>query len=363
MFSFGKKYFLGIDIGTSSIKIIELELGGAKPVLSNYGWVNSENFAKEGGSSALWKKYITKILKEGKFKGKNAYVSVPSSGSLVTLIDFPEMEKDDMDQAIRFEAHKYVPVPLEEVVLSWDVVGFVGDEKEKKPNPENVSGSGPKEIIPGRKAQVLLVAAPKNKVAKYEEITKESGLNLKSMEIEGFSMVRSLIGNDQGNFLIVDIGARACNIILTEKGVIKVNRNIYSGGADITRVIAKSIDVEESKAESLKTKGDNFLSGELAMTFPSMEVILGEIKRMVEAYYKNNEKRKIDGLIISGGTANLKGIAEYFQSSLGVKVIIGNPLSRIEYPKSLELKLNEIKTRFSVAIGLALKGVEESLKK
>jgi len=326
-----------------------------------------EELVKEKDSLALWKKYISKIIQEGKFKAREAYVSIPSSGSLITLIEFPRMEREDLDQAIRFEAHKYVPVPLEEVVLSWDVIGSIGTEKateisKQEPNKGAVNSSQQKESALLGKVQVLLVAAPKVKVAKYEELIKEVDLDLRSMEIEGFSMTRSLIGNDQGNFIIVDIGARVCNIILAEKGTIKVNRNISSGGLDITRTIAKNMNIEEPRADSLKIKGENLVAGESKMTFPSLEVIVNEIKRIIEAYYRTNGKNKIDGLIISGGTANLKGIVEHFQSSLGIKTIIGNPLGRIEYPKILDPKLNELKANFSVAIGLALKGVEESLK-
>ena len=365
MFGFGKKYFLGIDIGTSSIKIVELELDGNRPVLSNYGWVYLEELVKENDSLALWKKYVSKIIRDGKIKAKDAYVSISSSGSLITLIEFPEMEKADMDQAIRFEAHKYVPVPLEEVVLSWDVVGVANsDSNNFRKEPEKNIGANPQQqvSVPTKKVQVLLVAAPKNKVEKYEKMAQDVGLNLKSIEIEGFSMARSLIGNDQGNFIIVDIGARVCNIILAEKGIIKVNRNIYSGGVDITRAIAKNLNVEESRADNLKIKGTNFFAKESGVTLPSVEIIISEIKRIIEAYYRNNGKNKIDSLILSGGTADLTGIADYFQNSLGIKTIAGNPFGRVDYLKALEPKLNELKARFSVAIGLALKGAEESLK-
>lgn len=370
MFGFGKKYFLGIDIGTSSIKIVELELKGGKPVLSNYGWVYLKEAIKENDSLALWKAYISKIIQEGRFKGKDAYVSISSSGSLITLIEFPSIERKDMDQAIRFEAHKYVPVPLEEVVLSWDIVDIANSKnevvddvtkKEARQNKNTVSDE--KENSISKKIQVLLVAAPKNKVLKYERMAEETNINLKSIEVEGFSMARSLVGNDRGNFIIVDIGAKICNILLIEKGVIKVSRNIYSGGESISRTISKNLNIEESRADSLKIKGNNFLVGEMSMTFPSLEVVTNEIKRVLEAYYKNTEKNKIDSLILSGGTARFQGITEYFQNSLGLKTIIGNSFGRVEYPKALEPKLSDLGTRFSVAVGLALKGVEESLKK
>jgi len=370
MFGFGKKYFLGIDIGTSSIKIVELESDGNKPILSNYGWVYLNESIKNNDSLVLWERYISKILQEGKFKAKDTYVSISSSGSLITLLELPEMEKEDLDQAIKFEAHKYVPVPLEEVVLSWDIVGEVNSEKSKIDNvPKEElekdidANSQQKTSVSSKKIQVLLVAAPRDKVEKYEKLAQEVGLKLKSIEVEGFSIARSLIGNDQGNFIIVDIGAKVCNIILAEKGVIKVNRNIYSGGIDITRAIARSLNIEESRAENLKIKGENFFAKESGVTFPSMEVIVSEIKRVIEAYYKSIGKSKIDNVILSGGTADLKGLVDYFQNSLGIRTMVGNPFSRIEYLRALDPKINEFKACFSVAIGLALKGVKENLKK
>jgi type IV pilus assembly protein PilM len=364
MFGFGKNTFLGIDIGTSSIKIVELKVDGNKPVLSNYGWVYLEDLVKEKEAVELWAKYISRIVKEGKFKGRDAYVSVSSAGSLITLIEFPDMGKEELDQAIRFEAHKYVPVPLEEVVLSWDVVGVVNAEPKQRDLSKNeclVKKDQP--VFAQKKIQVLLVAAPKNKIEKYEKLINESGLELKSIEIENFSMVRSLIGNDPGSFVVLDIGARVCNVILVEKGVIKVNRNIYSGGLDITRVIGKGMNIEEKRAERLKTSGENFLSGEAKMLFPSLENVVGEVKRVLDVYYRNNGNKKVDSLILSGGTAGLKGITEYFQNALNIKTIIGNPLGRIAYPKELEPKINQLKARLSVAVGLALKGVEEYLRK
>jgi type IV pilus assembly protein PilM len=361
MFGFEKNSFLGVDIGTSSIKVVELKLSGKKPVLSNYGWVILDGLEGERDSLSLWGKHIAQITKEGKFKSKEAYVSVSSSGSLISLIEFPDMDRNDLEQAIKFEAHKYVPVPLDEVVLSWDVVGVVEDTSKKA---ENQAGEASKKETAGsKKIQVLLVAAPKIKIIKYENLINTAGLKLRSIEIENFSLVRSLIGNDPGNFIIVDIGARVCNIILVEKGIIKVNRNIYSGGVDITRSIGKSMNIEESRAESMKISGENFLSGDSKMIFPSLEVVTAEIKRVLNSYYKNGYEQKVSSLVISGGTAGLNGIVEYFQNSLGLKTVIGNPLGRLDYPKILEPKVNEIKNRFAVAVGLALKGVEEYLKK
>lgn len=364
MFGFGKNKFLGIDIGTSTIKIVEVKMSSSKPTLSNYAWmkVGNPGDIKFSSFDSTLPLYLKKVIKEGGFKSQKAYVSIPAFGGLITLIEFPEMTREDLDQAIRFEAHKYIPTSLEDVVLSWDIVNKkAGSHLLKKPGEEAKAKDGATGAED--KIQVLLVAAPKNKVAKYEQLIKGSGLELKSIEVESFALLRSLVGNDQGNFIVVDIGARVCNIILIEKGVIKVNRNIDAGGRDITKAIARSMNIDEERAERMKISGKDFLTKESNINFPSLDLIISEVRRVLGAFYKNDGGSKVDGIILSGGTAGLVGIDKYFSDALDARAIIGNPLRRIEYDIVLESKLNEIKSQLSVSIGLALKGAEEYLRK
>lgn len=355
MFDFGKNRFLGIDIGTSSIKIAEIQIKDKRPILSNYAWMALPGDGIGAASfDTTLPEFMRKIIGDGKFKSKEAYVSLPASGGLITLIEFPEMSKEDLEQAVKYEAHKYIPTSLDEVVLSWDVVG--------KKSKAKLTRFNEKQSELGGRVQVLLVAAPKNKVVKYQKLIKDAGINLKNLEIESFSIVRSLIGNDQGNFVIVDMGYRVCNIILVEKGIIKVNRNIDAGGRDITKSIAKSMDIEEERAEKLKVSGRDFLKKESNIKFPVIDLIIGEVGRVVRAYYKDEAEKKVDGLILSGGTAGLEGIQEYFYNSLKIKTTVGNPFGRIEYDTKLDPAISKIKPRMSVCLGLALKGAEEFLK-
>jgi len=358
-----KNVYLGIDIGTSAIKVVEIKFSGDRPTLTNYGWVLLEGLfedreVKSPAFDNVLTEYLKKITKNAKFKGSGCFASIPAFGGLITLIEFPEMSEEDLNQAIKFEAHKYIPTSLESVVFSWDIVGRSNVSKIINRNgvsiPKNSNNSLENEEGKG-KYQVLLVAASKNKVAKYERIIKGSGLELKGIEIESFSMVRSLIGNDQGNFIIVDIGSRVCNIALVEKGIIKVNRNIDAGGKDITRSIASSLNISEERAEKLKTSGNDIFSSDLSINYPTLELIVSETSRVIKSFYKE-EISKVDAIILSGGTANLFGIADYFMRSLNVKTIVGNPFSRIDYNKKLEPVISLMKTHFSVAVGLALRG-------
>lgn len=351
-FDFGSKKVLGIDIGASSIKMAELELSSGKPYLSNYAWMRVPDISgknKSAGSSyfeTAVPEYIKKIVKTAKFSTKKSYISIPSFGGLITLIDFPRMTSEDMAQAIKFEAHKYIPTSLDEVVTSWEIIK---DEKEMGDSSKNV--------------QVLLVAASKNKIMTYEKIAKDSGLKLQGIEMENLAMVDSLIGNDRGNFIIVDIGWRICNIIYVEKGIIKANRNIDSGGKDITKTIAKSLNITEERAEMMKISGDNFFNTEYNLHFPSIDLILNEISRILKTLPSNKNGSAIDAVMLSGGTIKLKGLEAFIQNKLGVKTVLGNPLGRVDYDKRLDPALEEIKSQFSVAVGLALKGIENLNKK
>lgn len=365
MFDFGKKTSLGIDIGSSAIKIVEVKKSGGKPMLSNYAWMGigsllNGNEAFSLNSGVLLSDALKRILKEGKFKSKDANISIPAFGGLITLVEFPAIAEADLEQAIRFEAHKYIPTSLDEVVFSWEIIGREnksGNLQLKNQEIKNKEENGQEKKDP-EKIQVLLVAAPKNKVVKYEKIIKDADIDLESIEIESFSFVRSLIGNDQGNFIILDIGLRICNIILVEKGIIKVNRNIDSGGRDITKVIVRNMNVDEKRAEKMKMSEINFFTQEPGLVFPSLGTIASEVSRMAETYYGKGNLSKIDAIILSGGTAELTGLDVYFSKALNVKIIIGDPFSRLSYDAKNAPIINKIKTHFSAAVGLALRGIE-----
>lgn len=371
MFGFEKNRFVGIDVGTSAVKIVEIEEVNKKPVLSNYAWVKvgqSEGEIKTTSFDTVLPEYLKRMLSESGVRSRDAFVSIPSFGGLITLIEFPSMSDADVNQAIKYEAHKYIPTPLDDIVLSWDVVGRHGGQVVRKKSElnnasvkTNASGENQKEKQ-GEKIQVLLVAAPKAKVEKYERLIENSGLRLKAIEIESFSLTRALVGNDPGNFVIVDIGSRVCNIILVEKGIIKVNRNIDAGGRDMTRAISRGMNIDEARAEKLKTSGKDFLNQEANISLPVFDLIAGEVKRVLESYYKDKQNFKLDGVILSGGTAMMTGIDQFFSKALQLKVSIGNPFARVEYNNRLEPKINEIKSQLSVCVGLALKGFEETVK-
>jgi len=350
-FGFGKPHFLGIDFGTASIKAVELTVENNRPILVNYGQVSLADL--ENGTPPQGRSYeeeivlhLKTLLERMKPESRSAYVAMPAFIGLISLIELPVMEEAELQEAVRFEAHKYIPSSLDEVALSWEVIGT-----------HTVPGEG-------EKLEVLLVAALNKEVARYEHYVAGAALDLDFLELETFSIVRSIIGDEPGMSLVIDIGSRATNLVLVENGLVRVSRNLDVGGRDITRVLAESLNITEERAKILKRSGKDFLiAPESALTFPSLQMIASEADRMLAAYQAKHSGVQCKQIVLSGGTALFAGLVQYYSTLFKVPVVLGNPWRNIEYDALLEETLRVFGTSFSVAIGLALRGTDTLLKK
>ena len=350
--------FLGVDVGTSSIKVVELSLREGKPVLKNYGSVSleAEKNPGIGTNISLEEKkrdHLHALLRRLKPHAKDAYVSLPGANGLVALLEFPPLKDKELKQAIQFEAKKYVPAEMEDVVLSWDILArprkkFSFSKKEKKDEE--------KEEV----TKVLLVAALKKDVLRLERLFQGTGISIKSIELETFSLVRSLVHEKKGAFLVVDIGFKITNFVLVENGIIRVNRSIDAGGGDITRSIAESMNISFSRAETFKKEGnDLFHQKEMSLILPSVSTILNETNRIMRMY-KERTKEDIHHIILSGGSGALAGLDTYIQEKTHIPTEQGNPWKNILFPKKLKPFLEDMKGSYAVAVGLALRGIEEN---
>lgn len=356
MFSlFRKNYAVGVDIGTSSIKVVELSLEGNKAHLINYGTValdfGGASKETQGGLSFESRRsvYFSALLKKIGIKNPEAiYVSMPGFSGLVSLVEFPEMKEQDLAQAVQFEARKYVPVDMSEVALSWDIVKRDHGAKEK--SVENTS----------RKIEVLMVAALRKDVAQVERLFVGTPYKLKAIELETFSLARSLIEDETKTYLIIDIGFKVCNFVLVQKGIVRANRNIDVGGNEITSTIADSMSIAPDRAEQLKKSGKDFFhANELSVFFPSLDFAVNEAQRVLSAFREKKPDAKVDQVILSGGSSGLRGIDRFFAQKLQIETVLGDPWKRVSYGTALSPFVKEMNGAFSVAIGLALRGIEE----
>ena len=372
MFLFKKKpkSYLGIDISASAIKLVELEKKEERYNLKNYAIYSLKEYFKKRSQKDSFKfvnlsnkeaaEIIKKAINYAKIESRYACLSVPVYSSFSTVIDFPIMSEKEIASAISFEAGKYIPVPISEVVLDWSIVSPQEPNLDKKIKQKSLDSSGSK--IPKRipKQEILLVAVPKEIVNNYKKIINLAGLKLKSIEEETFSLSRSLIGNDKIPTLLIDAGFRSVSISIISDGYIKVTNNLEIGGIRISEAIAKQTNLSLEEAEEIKIKlSNNELSDAQTLRLKEvinsvLKVIITEIKKIIDIYQIKYNK-KIEKCILTGGGFGLVGFIDYFNNELPLDISLGDPFARIIYPSSLKPVIKELGPSLSVAVGLAMR--------
>src|SRR3989339_1001487 len=396
--------YLGIDIGTSSIKMVELENFKNQARLKTYGYadvsINILSSAVEQNNDKI-ADYIVEIAQKSNVQTRQVVAALPTFSVFNFIINLPPMPKKDLASAIKWEAKKFIPVPLEEMILDWKILNkktinknhekssFLSGEKDKKKdNPMDMAGdmglendslgtdraalakSTAKNALKeedkffattssDNNYRILLTAAPKNLVARYIDIFKRAKFNLLSLETEAFALSRSLIGNDNSTVMIVDIGATTADICIIEQGVPILNRGIDSGGEFITKTIMNSLNVNSERAEQFKR--DFGLAGGGFKNVPdviqkSLNSIINEIKYVFEIYQRQRNSH-IEKIVLTGGSAFLPSLPQYLSELLNMEVIIGDPWDRIIYPLDLKPILQEIGPRMATSVGLAMRDI------
>lgn len=339
---------MGIDIGSSSIKAVELIKEGAKAKLLSYGFSENINGKLNNDWRMEAKKTaasINKICQQAGIISKQAVAALPTYAVFSSIINLTGVEKKDLSSAVYWEAKKVIPLPLEEIILDW-----------KKIEMGNVKEAGANNV------KVLLTGAPRSLVKKYIEIFKEAKINLLSLETETFSLVRSLLGSDQSTVMIVEVGTSTTDISIIENGIPIMNRSIDVGGITITKAISNNLNVGLERAEQFKydlgisalESNQDIIPKTIA---ESISPIINEIKYVLNLFHNKSEKR-VEKIILSGGSSLLKNFVNYLSKILDMNVIIGNPWARVSHPLDLEPTLDEIGPRMSIAVGLALREIE-----
>ena len=356
--NFLAKGTLGIDIGTASIKVAELSKESGRFKLLNYGIFQLENqeeaietkqkITKLPDQDIVWG--IKELIARSGMKSKNVVASIPSFSTFSTVISLPYLSERDLAKAIPFEAKKYVPIPIDEVVLDWSIINLTSEQ----------AGGG--QAAAGRvtpTVEVFLAAVPKHETERYKKIMNAAGLNLAALELENIALARSLMGNDLSPVAIVNIGGRSTSILVIDKGFERISHNYEIGGFEITKSIARSMGVSLSRAEEFKRtvglKSDSTkVVGEAMISL--LDMIVFESKKTITTY-ESNKGAKIQKVFLSGGVANMPSFLEYFKSKINLETAIGNPFVRVVYPKELAKMIPELSPTFSIAVGLAMREI------
>lgn len=341
IFKIRPKSFLGIDIGTSSLRMVELKRKGKKLWIVNYGEASfdfSKANLKEKNISfeESAKELIKKIFKETAFSTKKVNIAIPDFFSFHVSFDLPKMEKEEISQALQYEIRPHIPLSLSEITLDYTVT----DGKISK--------------TPTR---VLAVAIPNNIIEKYRKIASLSGLELRFLETEVSSLARALIGDNEREKVIgiIDFGEKSTTCNIVDSGVLKISHGFKTGGKIFTEALVNSLNISYDVAEEEKIKKgikENDKVKEILKPLLSGSIV--EVKKVFKDYYRERGK-KVEKVIVFGKSALMPGLKEYFEECLSIEVEIANPFKNISYSPELNNLRQERKISLGIAIGIAMK--------
>jgi type IV pilus assembly protein PilM len=349
----GAESYIGIDIGTTSIKVVEIlhPPGGAKPMLRAYGWLETYGYlerfnnALQTSNLKLFEQevagYLRLLIGRIESKAEAAIASLPAFSAFSTLIELPMMSPADVGQTMAYQAKKFIPLPLSTVTIDWLKAG------------ERVDESG------NQLQQIFLISIPNEHIERHKNIFKAAGLKLVGIEVEGVSLARALTQGISQAVLIIDIGARSTSFSVAKEGYLKMAGQSDFAGGSITQSIASGLNVTPRRAEDLKKQRGLLVgAGEYELStliLPMVDVIISEARR-IKNNYESSYREQVERVILSGGGANLSGIDRYFQEQIGLPVELANPFKNLSYPGEIESVIKDIGPALSVVIGLGLKG-------
>lgn len=357
---------VGVDIGSSAIKIVQVKKEKGKAVLKNYGELalgpsagleigRATNLPPEKVLAA-----IKDLLQETKIIASRGALSIPLSASLLSIIEMPRLDKKRLETVIPLEARKYIPVPISEVILDWWVM------PERASDVADTEGATvPAEPAEKKPIEVLIAAIHNEAINKYQAIKTGMGLSKAFFEIEIFSSIRSVIGHDLAPIMILDMGAGSTKLVMIEYGVVRTSPHIINmGSQDITMALSKSLGIPVAEAEQLKREyglthrevNEKNINDIISLT---LDNIFGEAKRVLMNYQKRYNKT-VSKIILTGGGVLLKGLPAVATKNFETEVMLGDPFSKVDAPAFLGGTLKENGPEFAVAIGLALKALQGS---
>jgi type IV pilus assembly protein PilM len=352
---------VGVDFGASSAKVIQLRNEKGRVVLETYGELATGPYVNMsvGQASVLTSEkqveLLTDLFKEANVSTNEGAVAVPLRSSLLLTIELPDMPKSDLAKVVPIEARKYIPVPISEVALDWWII-------PKERGDKIVTTTNPDKPKAGETIEVLVVAIHKDMIKLYETVSKGANLTPQFLEIETFSAIRSAMKSDLSPHVIVDLGAASTKVAIVDYGIVRTSHTINKGAQDITVAISRSLGVSFAKAEEIKRRVglvERVAEGEVAASVePVVEYVFSELNKVVLNYQKKHS-RSVDNVTLIGGGALLKGITQVAERSLNLPVGLGTPFDKVEAPAFLVPMLRDAGPGFAVAIGLALRVLQE----
>lgn len=341
---FKDKPLFGLDIGSSSIKVMQLvNDGGKSPPVCGYGLVGYDTESVKDGVIVDFKSLaasIQALFKDGiigEINTRRVAVSIPASRTFTRAMSLPLIHDNELLQAVQIEAEQYIPMPIEDLYIDYTII----DRTDKG-------------------IELLAVAAPKKIVDSHMLLVRMLGLEPITFDttiLAAGRLFQQQIDPSDVPTVLIDFGGSSADITVHDKEVI-VTGTIAGGGNDFTALIGKKLDITQQEAHIVKTKyglGKSKKQAEILEAIqPRLDTLVKEIRRMIRYHEeRSGSKKKIEQIITMGGGANMPGLSDYLTNAMRIPVRTCNPwqnldIGKLQPPSTIE------KSVYVTAAGLAL---------
>jgi type IV pilus assembly protein PilM len=345
---------LGLDIGTSAVRVAEVSRKADPPTLERFASVPLPRGAVADGEivdAGSVASAVKELVRRGRFSVRRTAIGIANQKVVVRQVDLPYMDEEELRGALQFQAQEHIPIPIEDAILDYQVL-------------EEVTGESDVRML-----KVLLVAAQRDMVNSFVSVAQQAGLDPAVVDLSPFADLRSLgsttplLGAREGEALI-DIGAGVTNVIIHEHGKPRFVRILPMGGDDITETVSSGLQVGWEEAEGVKARvglspegGPVADDGAPRLVEQRASAFIDEVRGSVDYYLTQDGSARIGTVIMTGGGGKLSGLLERLSAALHLPVEEGQPLLRVRVAKQAHSAddLEQMTSSSAVAIGLALR--------
>jgi len=344
---FGSKTGVGVDIGSSSLKVLELSKSGRKYYIDALDIIDLPAGSVAGGmvnDAASVASYLKSSFSKLGIAEKKVSIGIPCKHVIIKTIEMPKMKPNELDSSIYYEAQRYITYDINEVFLDYIVLG----------DSPNDAGSN----------LIMIVAGKKDIVENQMEFIHQCGLNPAIVDVDCIALENMFNFNYPEEFdeltAIVKIGASETNVHILQKGVNLFRRDIPIGGINITEEIAKKFQIDFNEAENIKignlgSRSEDFKSDYSIYLDMILSRVTSEIQRTIDYFAANNDKQYPKKVYLTGGSSKLQGILDDIESKTNIPAVNINPFRNLLFKHDIADDKSHF---FAVAVGLALRGAD-----
>lgn len=334
---------IGLDIGSTSLKIVELSPAGR----GKWKLMSAASMPSPAGSSGAGRTLvqtmaagIIKLVREAGVRSRRVVAALPEDQVFSHVVEMPLLKDSEIEQALTWQVEQFIPIPREQAVWSWEVVK----------RDESAGGM-----------EVMLVAVPKNLAEWYRSVIEQAGLEPAALETELMATARAVVDATISLSVVVDIGAKGTDMGVVRSGKLVFSRTIPTAGEAFTRAVESTLGLDTAQAEKYKTTygfSKDQMGGKLAEAMrPVMVLIAQEMRKMIDFYLNKHGGEPVRSATITGGVAAMPDVVGTLSGLVGLEVVVGNPFVKVMLDDAQRKALQGMEPFYSTVVGLAMKEI------